>query len=181
MPKPADAASDDVVTEANLMSPDYWRALCPQLHVCDAGFMRAHGTPPAPHADGATAERVRDGLALDGFAIADAGVLDWALDVDALADGVRALLRAGWPATALLIFDEAWVYHAQMAKLLGAATSNTPCFDIVAFAVAARGASGPDVDGPRGFSPHRDRQPDNWGARGLPSSIDDTFHANGKC
>ncbi|KAJ1628848.1 hypothetical protein T492DRAFT_1014993 [Pavlovales sp. CCMP2436] len=177
MPKP-DAASD-VVTEANLTNLAYWRTLCPRLHVSDRAFMRDNGAPPAPHPDGATAELVRNGLAIDGFAVAAAGVLEWTLDVELLADGARALLAAGWPATALLIYDETWVMHAQLARLLGAATSNTPCFDIVCFAVAPQPQAGGASDGTRGFAPHRDRQPDNWQARGVPSSINKTFHPDG--
>jgi hypothetical protein len=69
-----------------------------------------------------------------------------------LARGVEGLLRAGWPASFVLVYDEAWALIAALGALVEAATGNRPNLDALAWYVDPK-------KGDAGFSPHRDRQP----------------------
>lgn len=84
--------------------------------------------------------------------------------VRALARGVEGLLRAGWPASFIVVFDEAWILVERASKVIAAATGGNRCnLDILAWMVDPN-------RGGAGFSPHRDRQPDDAPA---------TFRADG--
>ena len=80
-----------------------------------------------------------------------------------LAQGIRNLRVAGWPASFILMYDEAWELSKLIDQKMGPLTGNTNNGDMLAW----------DIDPLRneaGFSPHRDRQPED-----IPSS----FHDNG--
>ena len=80
-----------------------------------------------------------------------------------LAQGIAKLRAAGFPASFILMFDEAWELSAKIDSKMGPLTGNTNNGDMLAW----------DIDPNRnevGFSPHRDRQPEN---------IALSFHANG--
>ena len=132
---------------AELLAPGFWEALCPGL--------RARGAPPAP--PGAAPPPglgggPRAGLLGGGFACLAPGELAPAAAVAALARGVEALEAEGWPATFILVFDEAWALLERAAALVREASGNEPNLDVLAWKVdPARGQGG--------FSPHRDRQP----------------------
>ena len=72
------------------------------------------------------------------------------------------LRRAGWPATFILMYDEAWQLADLANQKMRSLTSNINNGDMLAW----------DIDPNRdeaGFSPHRDRQPDD-----IPSSFHST-------
>jgi len=95
----------------------------------------------------------RSRLLDEGFTHVSAAKLRWAAPPSALASAVEALLAAGWPPPFLLAFDELWAMQRQAAPLLAAASGgNVPCGDALVWHVAPS-------DGDAGFSPHRDRQP----------------------
>jgi hypothetical protein len=95
----------------------------------------------------------RSRLLDEGFTHVSAAKLRWATPPSALASAVAALLAAGWPPPFLLAFDELWAMQRQAAPLLAAASGgNVPCGDALVWHVAPS-------DDDAGFSPHRDRQP----------------------
>ncbi|CAK0889907.1 unnamed protein product, partial [Prorocentrum cordatum] len=114
---------------------------------------------------------VRARLLEEGFAALAPAELRWSVSVEALARGAVALESFGWPATFLLMYDEAWAMGADAARLMAEATGNAPCLDIVGFHVDPRRT--------KGFSPHRDRQPEDWTPRGVPAPVSGTFKADG--
>jgi hypothetical protein len=172
------------LTVEELRSPGYWRRICPHLHVCDAELqacilgVRSSGGGGGDGGgdDGccssADARAVRRRLISEGYAHLSPAALSWSTDVAALAEGVRCLARHGWPATALAVYDEAWVLGRDAAAIMLQATGNTPVMDSLGFYVDPS-------SGYRGFSPHRDRQPEDWVARGHTEDPRSTFREDG--
>ena len=76
------------------------------------------------------------------------------------------------PATALAVYDESWALARDAARLMERVTGNSPVMDTLGFFVDPRA-------GYKGFSPHRDRQPEDWMARGLPEDPRATFRPDG--
>ena len=72
--------------------------------------------------------------------------------------GAHLLAQAGWPATFLAMFDEAYQLAEHCQQFMTGVTQgkNTFSYDVVGFYVQ---------DGV-GFSPHRDRQPEDWQPHG---------------
>lgn len=68
----------------------------------------------------------------------------------ALADGVRQLHAQGWPATFIMLFDEAWELVNKFSPLMEAVTGNKCNYDVVAWHIDPDSLQG-------GFTPHRDR------------------------
>jgi len=160
---------------ATLFSPDYWRRLCPGLHVdCLASGdlakrSRPHASSPASAADCTV---VRRRLIDEGYAALPSSRLNWSVSLADLANGIVALERNGWPPTFIAIYDEVWTLAQDATQIMQSATGNVMSMDIVAFCVNA-------LRGARGFSPHRDRQPEDWVPRGVPESVDATFKEDG--
>jgi hypothetical protein len=125
--------------------------------------LRARAANPAgssPHAASQRrrlAEKTPSGakarLLDEGFTHVSAAKLRWSTQPAACAAAVEALKAAGWPPPFLLAFDELWAMQRQAAPLLAAASGgNVPCGDALVWHVAPS-------EGDAGFSPHRDRQP----------------------
>ena len=85
-------------------SDEFWRALCPGLHVNDAAFKASCLPLRLPDEDVA---RCRAQLLADGFFTLPPTALEWAVSLKAMRIGVRRLIARGWPASMLLIYDEA--------------------------------------------------------------------------
>ena len=158
---------------AELFTPEYWRAICPHLHVSDPTAQRdllaaASDCCCSDAAAGATRQRLID----EGYAALTPEALQWSAPVGALAEGARRLAAAGWPATALAVYDESWALARDAARLMERVTGNSPVMDTLGFFVDPRA-------GYKGFSPHRDRQPEDWMARGLPEDPRATFRPDG--
>ena len=96
---------------------------------------------------------MRSRLVDDGyFTTAPAGQLAELVSLPAVRAGMSRIVAAGWPATMILLYDEAWAITLHFASLVGALSGNEMSFDMLAWLVApARGEAG--------FAPHRDRQP----------------------
>ena len=157
-----------------VFSAEYWRDICPHLHVGDEA---AQMSLLASASDGACCstsktQAVRSRLIAEGYAHLLPNDVRWSTPVDGLAEGARCLARHGWPATALSVYDEAWSLGRDAAELMKQATGNTPVMDTLGFYVEPGDAS-------KGFSPHRDRQPEDWIARGLAEDPRSTFRADG--
>lgn len=85
----------------------------------------------------------------------DAHECAWDANLDALADAVVTLVRHGWPPSFIIMYDEVWAMVQQASLLMAEATGgNRVNMDILAWLVDPN-------RGDAGFSPHRDRQPDD--------------------
>lgn len=144
---PGHAAAD--VSE--LRDPAYWRRLCPELHVADEDWCAAHMEPAALSA--ARREELQQDLRNQGFFILSPEELRWdEPPMRALCAAAAALRAHGWPATLLLMYDEAWWVCNRLSEVMRGVSGNANCFDILAWCVSA-------AAGESGFAPHRDRQP----------------------
>ena len=144
---PGHAAAD--VSE--LRDPAYWRRLCPELHVADEDWCAAHMEPAALSA--ARREELQQDLRNQGFFILSPEELRWdEPPMRALCAAAAALRAHGWPATLLLMYDEAWWVCNRLSDVMRGVSGNANCFDILAWCVSA-------AAGESGFAPHRDRQP----------------------
>jgi len=154
-----------------ILSADYWRRICPGLHLGDSDFQLKVQQRQKDVASDLACTEVRRRLLDEGFAALHSEELRWSVDVKSLSEGILALERHGWPPTFIAIFDEAWAMAADAQKVMERATGNTMCMDIVAFLVDPRRS--------KGFSPHRDRQPEDWMPRGVPAPVSATFREDG--
>ena len=99
-------------------------------------------------------DSLRTRLVDDGYlTTASSAELAAALSLKAVREGMRRLVAAGWPATLILLYDEAWVIaHHYGSRVSAACGGNVMSFDMLAWLIAPS-------EGQAGFAPHRDRQP----------------------
>ncbi len=71
-----------------------------------------------------------------------------------VAEGIKRLDALGWPASLVFLTDEAWAVLARIAAVMREVTGNEISYDMLAWHVDPRRSES-------GFSPHRDRQPDD--------------------
>jgi hypothetical protein len=91
----------------------------------------------------------------EGFTHVPSSKLAWRASLPDLAAAVVTLMQHGWPPSFLLLYDEAWAMQAQAGALLGGCCGgNAPNCDTLVWFVDPS-------NGDAGFSPHRDRQPDD--------------------
>ena len=129
----------------------FWRKICPDLHVGDSEFLRACHPLDLPASKLA---RLRAQLIADGFITLTPDELPWASSLEAMRKGVRRLTRRGWPASMLLVYDEAWAMAHQLSSLMQHVSGCANSLDTLAWSVTP-------ALGQAGFAPHRDRQPPN--------------------
>ncbi|KAG2440534.1 hypothetical protein HYH02_010412 [Chlamydomonas schloesseri] len=136
----------------NLADPAYWARLCPELTVSGKlGSKAAKNKKPA-------SELVKDAkeqVLSEGVVQLHPSDLQWGVDVHVLARSMVALMQAGWPASFLIMYDEVWALVQQASSLMAGATGGNACnMDVLCWYVDPNA-------GAAGFSPHRDRQPNN--------------------
>lgn len=158
-------------TAETMAQASYWRNLCPNLHVDDAAFQQKIIAHKIEVASRSSCEDVRQRLVNEGFAVLEPSAMKWSVDVGVLADAVEKLVKHGWAPTFLALYDEAWAMGVNAQDIMSKATGNSMCMDIVGFMVNPANA--------KGFSPHRDRQPEDWMLRGVPASVPATFKPDG--
>ena len=124
----------------------------------------------APTAADACRE-VRAGILEEGFSSLQPSQVHWSVQVSQLAEGIFELERQGWPPTFIAMYDEAWVMAKDAQEIMRLATGNSLCMDVVAFLVRPTQT--------KGFSPHRDRQPEDWVPKGAAAETSSTFKADG--
>ena len=132
---------------AALADPALWRNLVPTLHVGDDGLARAAARPIDFSAD--TLAAINADLAREGYF--QLPPLDWGIDVARLADGVSAVVAAGYLPAFAFMYDEPWLMYARLrsliASVLGERYMMLPAF----WAWRVDG-----VREPAGWTPHRD-------------------------
>lgn len=127
----------------------YWRRLAPGLHLGDASFQASAVPIVLPAVRLAV---LRSELRADGVFTLLPSEMPWAASLKAMRVGVKRLVRRGWPASLLLMYDEAWAMAHQISKIMQAVSGNVNSFDTLAWSISPALGQG-------GFAPHRDRQP----------------------
>lgn len=133
--------------------PEFWREICKELSV--------EGNQEKPKVAGAFfshASTYKSELVSKGYALVDHS-LPSAL-IGKLRDGVEQLVQSSYPASFIFLFDETWNLARSSRRLLETSTSNSFHFDVLAWYIDEGG-----------FSPHRDRQPEN---------VASSFHKDGE-
>ncbi|GMH97381.1 hypothetical protein TrST_g8201 [Triparma strigata] len=113
-------------------------------------------TSPSKPLPGLLGEKVRQRVIEDGYYRQPAPEKASVTSVEALREIVEKLVELGFPPSFALLYDEAYTVWAKYA-LPSSFKNLTPTFDILAFHVDPRKDSS-------GFSPHRDRQPEDVSA-----------------
>jgi hypothetical protein len=143
--------------------PDYWRALCPWLHVGNAHYQNQFLTAAAETAATAAKERGegrgsaadRKRLVNEGYTTM--GTADAALTSSLARCAVR-LRECGWPASFMIMYDEAFALsHCVDTRMLALTGRNANNGDMLAWFIDPN-------ENEAGFSPHRDRQPEDLAA-----------------
>jgi len=126
------------------IDPLIWKEICPGLST-NIQNGKALVTPDLQ----IEVKRRKEKLTHDGYAL-----VDDSLDVKLIREGIEALHNRKLPATFILMFDETWQLALQSKRILEKASHKKNLFnyDLLAFYVPEGGS---------GFSPHRDRQPDD--------------------
>ena len=134
---------------------EYWRQLCPWLHVADQKYQKTfleslekeNAENMSSVDDGAKARFRQEGyttLTTVGKHLAES-----------LARAAVRLQECGWPASFMIIYDEAFALSACVDKQMLALTGkNANNGDMLAWFIDPN-------KNEAGFSPHRDRQPEN--------------------
>jgi len=166
---------------------DFWKRLCPWLHVCDESMVGLARQSVFPCVKDRGLKEftlgLRDNLIRDGFFFVERGRLPWAVDLNGMAKGILELVSRGFPSICILMYDEPWVLAAQLEQLARVATGgNELSFDWAAFCVRAKQPHGARHNGvgrasdlaaptsaPAGWPPHRDRGSNAAGLRGFRS------------
>ena len=123
-------------------------AICPGLNVGNARKPALSGLPQE------LIPSLKGRLSRDGYFQVDPRGLDFTQAAKKLAQGIRSLKKLGWPATFVLMFDEAWELIYSLNSFMKSTTGCSCCYDILAWYVDPS-------ESEAGFSPHRDRQPDD--------------------
>eukprot|EP00537_Pseudo-nitzschia_pungens_P003267 CAMPEP_0172360872 /NCGR_PEP_ID=MMETSP1060-20121228/4812_1 /TAXON_ID=37318 /ORGANISM="Pseudo-nitzschia pungens, Strain cf. cingulata" /LENGTH=507 /DNA_ID=CAMNT_0013082969 /DNA_START=119 /DNA_END=1642 /DNA_ORIENTATION=- len=137
------------------IDPEAWKAIFPGLSISsmgtnNGGVTNDKDTCLAEDQSIQTKYKIRRRkLIHQGYAL-----VDDLFDVGLVRQGVEALHKQNIPATFILLFDEAWHLACQSKRVLEKAThqKNVFNYDLLAWYIPP---------GSPGFSPHRDRQPDD--------------------
>jgi hypothetical protein len=117
------------LTKEDMFSKEYWRAICPNLHVDDAAFKKSvlgkggKGKVGGPCCSAESCAEVRARLLAEGFASLDPNQIAWRVPAAALAEGILQLKEHGWPASMIGIYDEAWAMGLDAAFMMEVRTA----------------------------------------------------------
>jgi ectoine hydroxylase-related dioxygenase (phytanoyl-CoA dioxygenase family) len=175
--------------------PELWKRTCPELSIsigesestndC-ATILATNGKFPTSDSDvninseekkwkntdeatSASSDMLADGYSLiDDFSSSSSSSTTIPLPqlISSLSSGVSQLVGQGWPACMILLFDETWRVARHATHILQAAThsENALNFDLLAWHIDPQ-------KNESGFSPHRDRQPDDLLASFHPPAV----------
>ncbi len=144
---------------ATMLQPQYWREICPSLHVCDEAFQGSVRPMRGAELEDVAAD-ARERILRDGYTKIPAASLPWkTIAHRELALACVRLMRHGWNPSFLLMYDEAWAVAHELSEVVLNATGNRLNFDALCWHVDPYDDLGDDEH--TAFSPHRDRQPDD--------------------
>lgn len=136
----------------------YWCRICPHLQISSKGIgcngSASHGEVNAVTQEMEMEEtKAKNAMITNGF-FRHTVSPETKNTVSQLAQGVALLDQHGWPATFIMAFDACWKLAHEMSEKMKHATGNKNNGDILAWYIdPSKGHSG--------FSPHRDRVPEN--------------------
>ena len=159
---------EDAIDLASLLAnserrvdPNTWTSICNGLSIASNVDSKISSADKPVQSDDAKLPAKqkwrRERLIRNGYAL-----VDDTFDVGLVREGIEALNHKKIPATFVLLFDETWQLARQSKKVLEEASHERNIFnyDLLAWYIPP---------GSPGFSPHRDRQPENSSA---------TFHSD---
>ena len=133
------------------VNPKTWTTICNGLSISstDADSEASQVNKLAEADTGRKHNRRRENLIRNGYAL-----VDDTFDVQLVKEGIEALHKQKIPATFILLFDETWQLACKSKSVLEQAShkKNVFNYDLLAWYI---------LPGSPGFSPHRDRQPDD--------------------
>jgi len=157
---------------------EYWKSICPDLTVTDKDVLEKELSDPNSNQkhliDEHITKRLHCDLKSNGYGLVNfLDVMEQNLDygsrvksssslISLLATSIDQLTQNNLPASMILLYDEIWYLSYLVGKLISQSThtQNQVNFDMLAWHIDPQ-------KNESGFSPHRDRQPDN---------IRDSFH-----
>lgn len=142
-------------TVDGVFDENYWKQLCPKLHVNDTSYQQEALKTLLLPLDSKTQKNYHSRLTTEGyFQVGGEERNEKFLCMEKLAKHVPKLMQYGWPPSFLIMFDELWALVYQMSEIMQKTTGNQMNMDILIWYID------PNED-QSGFSPHRDRQPEN--------------------
>lgn len=132
--------------------PSHWSDICPQLTISDASVLTKKEKDSFLDIDPKEAERKRAKLISHGYTLVDEPFNPEL--VKKIKQGIEQLQWLQLPPTFILLFDETWDLARASRKVFELCThqKNQFNFDLLAWFIK---------NGKGGFSPHRDRQPED--------------------
>jgi hypothetical protein len=139
-------------TATDWLDADFWSRLCPELTV-ESTVVEPSLQPPIVDAN--LPLKRRHALRRYGFVLVDEPMDSDDGIIDKLRRGVERLNQHGFPASCILVYHETWqlAWSSYQSVLSPLNPDYAFQFDILAWYIDSHG-----------FSPHRDRQPDNVAA-----------------
>jgi len=150
-------------------TPEFWQRICPGLTITDNGIRQVNGPrSTATSVPTEVFEQRRNGLIEIGFAQIDETLME-SQAIQKLLQGIKDLQQEStkdsavkYPASFILLFDETWELARTSRDILKQSTHKSNDFNYDNLAWYIEGG---------GFSPHRDRQPEN---------VPESFHPDGE-
>mmetsp|Transcript_19000 Transcript_19000/g.36272 ORF Transcript_19000/g.36272 Transcript_19000/m.36272 type:complete len:500 (+) Transcript_19000:120-1619(+) len=142
-------------THETISKASYWQSVCPELHVDDKAKFQPSASQPLK-LSGLRQAEIQKQILEEGFVHIKAEELLFKglPPMENLARSIVRLMQHGWPASFFSMYDEAWAITNQVSRIMELATGNRCNMDLLAWYID------PNSD-QAGFSPHRDRQPDD--------------------
>uniref|UniRef100_A0A6B2L1Y3 Phytanoyl-CoA dioxygenase n=1 Tax=Arcella intermedia TaxID=1963864 RepID=A0A6B2L1Y3_9EUKA len=137
-----------------LQTKAYWLKLCPKLHIQDEGFRKEYLAAKKDIVSDEEIKQLKYRMDTDGYFTIPGKHIKWVVQLQKLASSIIHLMQYGWPPSFINIYDEAWAVADQISSVLYAVTGNRPNMDMLTWYIDPN-------KGQAGFSPHRDRQPDD--------------------
>eukprot|EP01023_Acetabularia_acetabulum_P066441 TRINITY_DN8976_c1_g1_i8.p1 TRINITY_DN8976_c1_g1~~TRINITY_DN8976_c1_g1_i8.p1 ORF type:complete len:427 (+),score=100.00 TRINITY_DN8976_c1_g1_i8:122-1402(+) len=148
----------------SVLSAEYWNKVCPELTIEKCST--ANGLNGASF-QVKSVESAKSRVIQDGYTKVDRPELNWTpeddIAINKVRNAVQAIVNLGWPPSFIMLYDQIWQLVTQAEKFTSEATGNLCNYDMLAWHVDPS-------KGDTGFSPHRDRQPDD---------AKSTFRSNG--
>eukprot|EP01024_Parvocaulis_polyphysoides_P007569 TRINITY_DN12249_c0_g2_i1.p1 TRINITY_DN12249_c0_g2~~TRINITY_DN12249_c0_g2_i1.p1 ORF type:complete len:431 (+),score=84.77 TRINITY_DN12249_c0_g2_i1:103-1395(+) len=142
-------------TTDSILKAEYWNKICPGLtiekHSTSNGQIQIKCNEKA-------VENARNRIIQDGYTVVDCNSLSWGPEEESIIQNVqnaaKLIVDQGWPPSFLMVFDQIWQLVSHAEKFMSEATGNLCNYDMLAWYIDPS-------KGDSGFSPHRDRQPDD--------------------
>ena len=141
----------------SIVSPDYWRELCPWLTV-SVDVEEEPSDSPLEQSESEINNRMNQ-MKRDGFFVLKSDETNIPRNtIELLRRGVSQIVSHGWQATFITVYDEAWIVAKALEPIISSATGGYKIFnhDWLAYHVDASES---------GMPPHRDFpkcSPESW-------------------